>query len=124
MIITSIVLLTTTVFRKTNYKEIYFEDLLTLNEILKEKAKNSGIIYIDQFDSTKFYELKFNYNMFYNTYENELGVIIKLASNVDSSLLEKYISDKEEMELINLLNEIDLDEIFHKNKNNVKHLTI
>jgi hypothetical protein len=97
-------------------RKIYLRDLYVLNKILKEEALNNEIEYIERMDSTRFYELKFNYSTFFNVYEDDDGFVITLANGIEPINIENYFKISKNKILLDLSNKIDLNEIFNISK--------
>ena len=104
-------------------KKIYLEDVYQFNEALKEYCTSYNIEYICQIDSPHFYELKFNYSTFFNVYEDTDGYVITLANALEAKNIENYFRLNQNEELLCILENINLENIFLKNRclTKVKH---
>lgn len=102
-------------------RKIYFDDIYAFDKILKEDSKIKGYAYISQINYEYFYELKYNYSMLFEVYEEEMGYVVKLRDNVISSDLEesfrhkKYLSNE-------ILNQISYEEIFFSIANKIRKI--
>lgn len=102
--------------KTSEIKKIYLEDVYKFNEILKEYCRTHGLEYIGQIDSPYFYELKFNYQTFFNIYEDIDGYVITLANNLESKNIENYFRMNKNEELLSILENINFESIFSKNR--------
>lgn len=102
-------------------RKIYFDDIYAFDKILKEDSKIKGYTYIGQINYEYFYELKYNYSMLFEVYEEEMGYVVKLRDNIMNSDLEesfrhkKYLSNK-------ILNQINYEEIFFSIANKIRKI--
>lgn len=103
-------------------KKIYLNDIYEFNEILKMKCQENNISYIGNVDSLYFYEMKFEYSTFFNVYEDTDGFVITLANNLEPVNIQNYFRMHKNQELLNILNTIDFENIFLKNKGLTKRL--
>ena len=103
-------------------KKIYLNDIYEFNEILKMKCQENNISYIGNVDSLYFYEMKFEYSTFFNVYEDTDGFVITLANNLEPINIQNYFRMHKNQELLNILNTIDFENIFLKNKGLTKRL--
>lgn len=126
MIIMSLTTLTANAFIELNKiqdtKKIYLNDIYEFNEILKMKCQENNISYIGNVDSLYFYEMKFEYSTFFNVYEDTDGFVITLANNLEPINIQNYFRMHKNQELLNILNTIDFENIFLKNKGLTKRL--
>ena len=126
MIIMSLTTLTANAFIELNKiqdtKKIYLNDIYEFNEILKMKCQENNISYIGNVDSLYFYEMKFEYSTFFNVYEDTDGFVITLANNLEPVNIQNYFRMHKNQELLNILNTIDFENIFLKNKGLTKRL--
>lgn len=126
MIIMSLTTLTANAFIELNKiqdtKKIYLNDIYEFNEILKMKCQENNISYIGNVDSLYFYEMKFEYSTFFNVYEDNDGFVITLANNLEPINIQNYFRMHKNQELLNILNTIDFENIFLKNKGLTKRL--
>ena len=126
MIIMSLTTLTANAFIELNKiqdtKKLYLNDIYEFNEILKMKCQENNISYIGNVDSLYFYEMKFEYSTFFNVYEDTDGFVITLANNLEPINIQNYFRMHKNQELLNILNTIDFENIFLKNKGLTKRL--
>lgn len=126
MIIMSLTTLVANAFIELNKiqdtKKIYLNDIYRFNEILKMKCQENNISYIGNIDSLYFYEMKFEYSTFFNVYEDTDGFVITLANNLEPINIQNYFRMHKNQELLNILNTIDFENIFLKNKGLTKRL--
>lgn len=127
MIIMSLTTLVANAFIELNKisetKKIYLEDVYQFNEALKEYCTSHNIGYIGQIDSPHFYELKFNYSTFFNLYEDTDGYVITLANALGAKNIENYFRLTKNEELLSILENINFENIFLKNRclTKIKH---
>lgn len=127
MIIMSLTTLVANAFIELNKisetKKLYLEDVYQFNEVLKEYCTSHNIGYIGQIDSPHFYELKFNYSTFFNVYEDTDGYVITLANALGAKNIENYFRLTKNEELLSILENINFENIFLKNRclTKIKH---
>ena len=113
MINNSLIVLCANIFIELNkikkVDKIYFEDVIKLSELLKDKWNNN-------LDIHDFIRLEYEYNLFFYFYEDYDGYIIKLANGIDIENLENYFNREifKDQNLNSILSDINLEEIFLK----------
>lgn len=117
--------LTISTFIKLNelkeVRKIKLKDIYTLNTKITEFCEENSIEYISNMDSIYVYDLRFNYHMYFQVLEEEYGYTVSLKKEVNTDDLIKIFNFKNK-QLDDVLNNIDIQEIFFKEKDFTKNL--
>lgn len=97
-------------------RKIYLEDIKTFNNILKEELLNRKIEYIEHLDIIALNEIRFNYNIFFNLYEDYDGWVVTLANGINPVNIENYFRRNDSEILLKILETINFNEIFKTSK--------
>lgn len=96
-------------------RKIKLKEVISFHTILKEKANEKGINYIEKLNSTSFYELKFNYAPFFDVYEDSGDYIVCLKNAITiNDLITSF--QKPNFYLQSILSEIEINSIFTSSK--------
>lgn len=121
MLIMSLTTLVANAFIELNkneeIRELKLDKVAVFDNEIKNYCENNNIEYISQLSSVYFYEMKFNYSMFFNVFEKADGYVVKLQNNISTQELIEFFRINYNPLLSQVLNDLNIKDIFcSKNK--------
>lgn len=121
MLIMSLTTLVANAFIELNkneeIRELKLDKVAVFDNEIKNYCENNNIEYISQLSSVYFYEMKFNYSMFFNVFEKADGYVVKLQNYISTQELIEFFRINYNPLLSQVLNDLNLKDIFcSKNK--------
>ncbi len=121
MLIMSLTTLVANAFIELNkneeIRELKLDKVAVFDNEIKNYCENNNIEYISQLSSVYFYEMKFNYSMFFNVFEKADGYVVKLQNNISTQELIEFFRINYNPLLSQVLNDLNVKDIFcSKNK--------